>query len=85
MTAFLSGAALLQVTAEVPIAQGTQLLVAASGDAVGNSVVSPYAAQTDTVSFVTSEPNGGSVTYVVDALGNAALLPIVIHKTVAAP
>ncbi len=85
MTALLSGANLLQTTAETPIASGTQLLVVASGDAVGNSVVSPYAAQTDTVSFVTSEPNGASVTYVVDALGDGGLVPVVVHKTVAAP
>ena len=85
MSAFLTTANLLQTTSETPLAQGTQLLVVASGDSVGNSVVSPYAAQTDTVSFVTTEANGGGVTYVVDHLGTSGLAPVVVHKTVSAP
>ena len=85
MASFLSAANLLQTTGEVPIASGTQLLVVASGDTVGNSVVSPYAAQSFTVSLETSEANGGSVTYVVDELAGGSLVPVVIHKTVMAP
>ncbi|HXR12235.1 MAG TPA: hypothetical protein VN770_08065 [Gaiellaceae bacterium] len=85
MTDFLSSASLLQTTGEVPISPGAPLLVVASGDAVGNFVVSPYAAQSDTVCFVTSEPNGGDVTYVVDELDGPSLLPVVIHKTVGGP
>jgi hypothetical protein len=81
MTDLLSASGLLQTTAEVHVAAGTQLFVVASGDAVGNFVVSPYAAQADTVSFVTSEANGGSVTYVVDDGSDAAAVPVVIHKT----
>jgi hypothetical protein len=81
MADLLSASGLLQTTAEVPITQGTQLSVVASGDAVGNFVVSPYAAQNDTVSFVTSEANGGNVTYVVDDGSDAAAVPVVIHKT----
>jgi hypothetical protein len=85
MAAFMTAANLLQATGETPIASGTQLLVVASGDAVGNSVVSPYAAQTDTVSITTSEANGGNVTYVVDDLLGGNLVPVVIHKTVTPP
>jgi len=85
MASFLSAASLLQTTGEVPIPSGSQLLVVASGDTVGNSVVSPYAAQSYTVSFQTSEANGGSVTYVVDDLAGGNLVPVVIHKTVMAP
>ena len=81
MTDLLTAASLLQATGEVVIPKGTQLLVAASGDAVGTFVLSPYAAQTNTVSFVTSEANGGSVTYVVDELTAGGLVPVVIHKT----
>jgi len=81
----MTAANLLQATGETPIASGTQLLVVASGDAVGNSVVSPYAAQTDTVSITTSEANGGNVTYVVDDLLGGNLVPVVIHKTVTPP
>jgi len=85
MAAFLSAADLLQVRGETPVAAGTQLLVAASGDAVGNSVLSPYAAQTDTVFFVTTEVNGGSTTFVVDDLSGGFLVPVVVHKTVSPP
>ncbi len=81
MATLLTSSGLLLTSSEVPIATGTQLLVVASGDAVGNFVVSPYAAQTDTVSFVTSEANGGNVTYVVDELTTGGLVPVVIHKT----
>jgi hypothetical protein len=80
MTDLLSASALLQTTAEVHVAAGTQLYVVASGDAVGNFVVSPYAAQADTVSFVTSEANGGNIAYVVDDGSDAAAVPVVIHK-----
>jgi hypothetical protein len=85
MAGFMTAANLLQATGETPIASGTQLLVVASGDAVGNSVVSPYAAQMDTVSITTSEANGGNVTYVVDDLLGGNLVPVVIHKTITPP
>jgi hypothetical protein len=80
MTDLLTSASLLDTTAEVRVASGTQLFVVASGDAVGNFVVSPYAAQTDTVSFVTSATNGGNITYVVDDGSDAAAVPVVIHR-----
>ena len=81
MTALLSSSSLLQTTTETHVPSGTQLFVVASGDAVGNFVVSPYAAQTDTVSFVTSETNGGNVTFVVESGADASAVPVVIHKT----
>jgi hypothetical protein len=80
MTDFLTQSSLLQTTAETRVAPGTQLFVVASGDAVGNFVVSPYAAQADTVSFVTTEANGGNVAYVVDEGSDASAVPVVIHK-----
>jgi hypothetical protein len=85
MPSFLTAAGLLATTGDTPIPSGTQLVVAASGDSVGNSVLSPYASQTDTVSFVTSEMNGANVTYVVDDISGGALAPVVIHKTVPGP
>jgi hypothetical protein len=81
MPQLLSSANLLQTTGEAKIASGTKLVVVASGDAVGNFVVSPYAAQNDTVSFITNETNGGSVTFVVEQPVDGGSAPVVIHKT----
>ncbi len=85
MAAFLDAAGLLDTSGETAIADGTELRVMAYGDAVGNSVVSPYAAQADTVSLITSEAPGPSLTFVVDELTDAGPLPVVIHKTVTPP
>jgi len=81
MTSFLSMANLLQSSAETQVPATDRLLVVASGDAVGNFVLSPYAPIADTVYFTTSEANGGSVTYIVDDLTGGNLVPVVIHKT----
>lgn len=85
MAGFLTASGLLATTGEVAVAHGTQLLVVATGDAVGNFVITPYAAQTDTVAFVTTEANGGNVTYVVDELSGGGLTPVVIHKITTTP
>jgi hypothetical protein len=81
MTSFLSTSNLLQTSAETPVPPTDRLLVVAPGDAVGNFVLSPYAPTADTVYFTTSEPNGANVTYIVDDLVGAGLVPVVIHKT----
>jgi len=80
MPSLLTSAGLLATSADVRVNAGTQLHVVPSGDAVGNFVLSPYAAQSDTVSFITTETSGGNVAYVVDDGADAAAVPVVIHK-----
>jgi hypothetical protein len=80
MASFLTQSNLLQTQGETPVPDTDRLVVVAPGDGVGNFVISPYAPIADTVYFVTTESNGGKVTYVVDDL-TAGLLPVVIHKT----
>jgi hypothetical protein len=82
MATLMSSAGLLDTTTEVPIAQNTQLLVKAPADAVGTFVLSPYAAQTSSVSFVVAgAPDAGTMVYVVDESTDAGLVPVVIHRT----
>jgi hypothetical protein len=78
MPQFSSGTGLLQVTAQSPATPGTVLDVTAPGDAVGIGVLSPFAATSSSV-FVTTEPNGGDVAYVVTG-ADAGASPLVIHK-----
>lgn len=80
MPRLLSTSGLLQTTSDVPVASGKALFVVAPNDAVGNFVTSPYPAQTNTAYFVTSEANGGNVTYVVDRFIDVGPVPVVIHK-----
>jgi hypothetical protein len=79
MPALVTGTGLLAVTAQAPLPSGTPIDVWAPGDAVGVGVVSPYAAGTNSVT-VTTEANGGNVTYVVTMPTDAALSPVVVHK-----
>jgi hypothetical protein len=81
MPAFLTAAGLLETSADAPITVGTQLFVVAPLDAVAGAVITPYAAEADTVSFVTSEANGGDLVYVVEQGTGASAVPVVIHKS----
>jgi hypothetical protein len=79
MPVFNTNAGLLAVSAHTVISKGTALQVAAPGDVVGHGVVSPYAAQPDSVFFTTSTMNGGYVTYVVDDPLDGGSAPVVVH------
>jgi hypothetical protein len=79
MPALTSATGLLGVTGQAPLANGTPIHVWAPGDAVGVGVVSPYAAGANSVT-VTTEPNGGNVSYVVGLPTDAAQSPVVVHK-----
>ena len=75
MPDFLTNAGLLAVTSHT-ILQNQSLSVIAPNDAIGSGVVSPYAPTQHTTSMST-ETNGGNVTYVV--VKNQAQ-PTVVHK-----
>jgi hypothetical protein len=80
MPQFVTATTLLSVASQSSIATGTPLDVVAPGDPVGFGVVSPYSAGNSSVT-VTTEPNGGSVVYVVDLPGDAGVgTPVAVHK-----
>lgn len=79
MDAFTTATGLLSVSGQSNVT-GTFLDDVAKGDVVGVNVVSPYSAGVNSVS-VTTEPNGGSVTYVIDEQTDAGPgAPVVVHK-----
>jgi hypothetical protein len=80
MPAFSTATGLLGVSAHASIAAGTPLDLLAPADVVGAGVVSPYAANNSSAS-ITTEPNGGSVIYVVQLPADAGTgAPVVVHK-----
>jgi hypothetical protein len=80
MPQFSTATTLLSVTGQTSLKTGTPLDDVAPGDVVGVGVVSPYGAGKNSVSIVT-EPNGGSVIYVVDLPSDASAgVPVVVHK-----
>ncbi len=80
MPAFVTGTGLLTITAQAPVAVGTQLQDVARADVEGIGLVSPYAAGANSVS-VTTEAAGGDVVYVVVDSNDAGVgPPVVVHK-----
>jgi hypothetical protein len=79
MPVFNTDAGLFAVSGHTTIPKNTPLDVIAPGDVVGHGVVTPYAAELDSVFFATSVPNGGNVTYVVVDSGDAGTNPVVVH------
>jgi hypothetical protein len=80
MPAFSTATALLSVTADAPLATGTQLLDVAPGDVVGVGVVSPYGAGKNSVT-ITTEAAGGNVVYVIEQpVDGGPNVPVVVHK-----
>jgi hypothetical protein len=80
MPSLVTGTGLLTVTAQAPVTTGAPLAVLSRGDAVGIGVVSPYAAGNKSAS-ITTEPNSGSVVYVVATSADASAgAPVVVHK-----
>jgi len=82
MPQFDTSAALLAITGHSVIAAGTPLDVVAPGDAIGHGVFSPYAAEANSVFFLTTEPNAGNVTYVVEDPSVEGVAPVVVHVAV---
>jgi hypothetical protein len=79
MPEFSTATALLDVSAQSKVT-ATFLDDVAPGDVVGVNVVSPYSAGLNSVA-VTTEANGGNVTYVIDQRTDAGPgAPVVVHK-----
>jgi hypothetical protein len=82
MPQFNTAAGLLSVTGHTPIPALTPLNVVAAGDVIGHGVVTPYAAELDSVFFATV-PAGGDVVYVViDEADGGGNNPVVVHVVV---
>jgi hypothetical protein len=80
MPGFVSAAGLLVVGSDTPLSVGTALQVASTTDVVGIGVLSPYAAESHSVT-VDTEPNGNSVVWVVDVPNvESSPSPVVVHK-----
>jgi len=80
MPGLLTGTGLLTVTAHAPVTTGAPLTVLSRADAVGIGVLNPYAAGRNSAS-ITTEPNSGSIVYVVATSGGASTAaPVVVHK-----
>jgi hypothetical protein len=82
MPAFDTNAGLLSISGHTPVPKGTPLSLIAPADVIGHGVVTPYAAQLDTVYFTTSVPSGGAVTYVVVDPLDGGSPPVVVHVEV---
>jgi hypothetical protein len=81
MPQLVSATGLLGVTAQAVVTPLTTLDVVARGDVVASGVGTIYAAASNTAT-VTTEPNGGNLTYVVvSPSGDGAPgVPVVVHK-----
>jgi hypothetical protein len=82
MPLFNTNAGLLPISGHTVIATGTALDVIAPGDAVGHGVITPYAAEPDSVFFTTSATSTGNVTFVVVDPTDAGQQPVVVHVEV---
>lgn len=81
MPALLTNAGLLMTPSHTPLADFAPVNVVAPLDLLSTGVVSPYAAFPRSSTLNTTEPNGGSVTWVVRADGGTGN-PVVVHKVV---
>lgn len=81
MPSLATGTGLLDVTAQSSLVTGTALYILAPTDSLSVGVVNPYAAGASSVT-VTTEPNQGSVDYVIAPAvdGGAPVAPTVVHK-----
>lgn len=77
MPLFETATGQLIVSSHTSMPIGTLMTVTAPSDAVGNAVVSPYAARKSSSHF-TTEPNTGNVVYV--AIEQTSTQPVVVHK-----
>jgi hypothetical protein len=82
MPQFNTAAGLLNVTGHTTIPALTPLNVVAAGDVIGHGVVTPYAAELNSVFFATV-PAGGDIVYVViDEADGGGNNPVVVHVVV---
>jgi len=84
MDAFLTNARLLEVSAHEAVT-GSFLFNRASLDSVGNNVISPFSAPTNSCTFTTSETPGPSTVFVIRDAANDTAAPVVVHRAIAKP
>jgi stigma-specific protein Stig1 len=84
MDQFFTNAQLLDVSAQ-NVVTGSFLYNRASGDSVGNNVISPFSAPSDSCTFTTSATPGPRTVFVItDSMSDPAL-PVVVHRNVPKP
>jgi len=84
MDQFFTNAGLLEVSAQTPVTSSF-LYNRASGDSVGNNVISPFSAPADSCTFTTSATPGPRTVFVVtDALTDPSA-PVVVHRNIPKP
>jgi hypothetical protein len=80
MPNWVTATGLLSVQSDEALATGTELDVVSTTDVVGIGVLSPYAAESNSVT-VETEPNGGTVVWVVNVPNpESSPSPVVVHK-----
>ena len=83
MPQFDTSAGLFAISGHTVIPKAAALDMIAPADVIGHGVITPYAAELDSVYFTTSVANGGDVVFVVvDPADAAAQSPVVVHVTV---
>ncbi|MEI9951573.1 MAG: hypothetical protein WDO74_21990 [Pseudomonadota bacterium] len=84
MDQFFSNAQLLDVSAHT-VVTGSFLYNRASLDSVGNNVISPFSAPTESCTFTTSATPGPSTVFVVRNAANDSAPPVVVHRAIPTP
>jgi hypothetical protein len=78
MPQLITNAALLNVTSQVPLPQGTRVRNIAPGDSVGSNVGAQYGTTLDSARFA-ADPPSATITYVIFDQPDGQ--PVVIHRT----
>lgn len=84
MDQFFTNAKLLDVSAQTSVT-GSFLYNRATLDSVGNNVLSPFSAPTDSCTFTTSAVPGPTTVFVVRAAEDDVSPPVVVHRAIAKP
>ncbi|HYQ43664.1 MAG TPA: hypothetical protein VER11_16905 [Polyangiaceae bacterium] len=84
MDQFLTNSQLLDVSAQT-VVTGSFLYNRASFDSVGNNVISPFSAPTDSCTFTTTAMPGQSTVFVVRAAADDVSAPVVVHRAIPKP
>jgi len=84
MDQFFTSAQLLDVSAQT-VVTGSFLYNRASGDSVGNNVISPFSAPSESCTFTTSATPGPRTVFVVSDAVTDPSAPVVVHRNIPKP
>jgi hypothetical protein len=84
MDQFFTTSELLEVSAQTAVT-GAFLYNRASGDSVGNNVISPFSAPSDSCTFTTSATPGPRTVFVVSDSPTDPSAPVVVHRNIPKP